>query len=170
MHQSVENNCLNEKDQVQKAQKEETKLDVVSNILDILQAQKNKDTGTLETSERVVKAKEKIIKQLPNMYKNTRMVKYLIQNNPSPCKIEYKKIKGLMLNIAKRFSWYLDLEEENTRCLLISTKAKSYKDDITEEDRKKGFFEYYAKTIFPTKNGEIKFIVVPLYNLNISVI
>jgi hypothetical protein len=127
------------------------------------------NTGVKDDSAKALKAREKVIKQLSNMYKNTRMAKYLIENSPIPFRIEYKKIKGLMLNIAKRLSWYMDVEEEEIKCLLISIKARSFKTDITEEEKDEGFFEYYAKAIF-TEEGETKFIIVPLYNLNIRVI
>ena len=143
--------------------------DIVYNILDILESQKNNIPVVLEVSERASKSKEKILKQLVNMYKNTRMTKYLIQNNPVVSKIEYKKIKGLILNIEKRISWYLDTPEENVKCLLISVKAKSAPVDLENEDRVKHFFEYYAKVII-TEGAEKKFIPIPLYDLNISVI
>lgn len=126
-------------------------------------------TGVKDDSVKALKAAQKVIKQLPNMYKNTRMSKYLLESGVMPFRVEYKKIKGLMLNIAKRLSWYMDLEEEEIKCLLISVKARSSKVDVSTEERSDGFFEYYAKAIFNI-NGEMKFIVVPLYNLNIRVI
>jgi hypothetical protein len=41
--------------------------------------------------------------------------------------------------------------------------------DLENEDRVKHFFEYYAKVII-TEGTERKFIPIPLYDLNISVI
>jgi hypothetical protein len=83
---------------------------IASNILDIIKLQQEALPFVLENSEKYIKAKEKVIKQLVNMYKNTRLSKYLIQNNPIATKIEYKKIKGLMLNIEKRMCWYLNIK------------------------------------------------------------
>lgn len=143
--------------------------DVVSNILDILEARKNNAPLVLENSEKFTKAKEKVTKQLLNMYKNTRLTKYLIENNSVSQAIEYRKIKGLVLNIEKRMSWYLNVEQEKIKCLLISTKAKTAKEDLIYDDSKKYFFEYYAKVIL--MEGEIrKFVSIPLIDLNISII
>jgi hypothetical protein len=142
---------------------------VVSNILDIIKLQQEALPLVLENSEKYVKAKEKVLKQLPNMYKNTRLTKYLIQHNPIITKIEYKKIKGLMLNIEKRMSWYLNIEEGKVKCLLISIKAKTAKEDLVNDDPKKHFFEYYAKFIVNEKD-ERRFITIPLIDLNIYVV
>jgi hypothetical protein len=143
----------------------------VTNILDIMNAQKMEIPVNMEVSEKAQKAKEKVIKQLSNMYKNTRMGKFAIQVNPHATQIEYKKIKGLMLNIEKRFSWYLDLPEGSVKCLLISIRARSAKDDLTPEDKARGFFEYYAKAILEntSSGGGKTFVIIPLYNLNIIV-
>lgn len=143
--------------------------DVVSNILDILEARKNNAPLILETSEKFLKSKDKILKQLKNMYKNTRLTKYLIENNPVNQIIEYRKIKGLALNIEKRMSWYLNCEQEKIKCLLISKKAKTSTEDLIHDDVKKYFFEYYAKII--VLEGEVrKFITIPLIDLNISIV
>lgn len=142
----------------------------VSNILDIIEAQKNNIPILMENSDLAFKAKDKILKQLANMYKNTRLNKHLIQNSPVPIKIEYKKMKGLILNIEKRISWYMDLELESIKCLLISTKAKSANVDLENEDRKKHFFEYYAKVIISKNGTEKTFIPIPLYDLNVIVV
>ena len=142
---------------------------VVSNILEIMKTQQNNLPLELDTSEKFLRAKEKLIKQLPNMYKNTRLSKFLIQTSPVATKIEYKKIKGLVLNIEKRMSWYLNVEQEKVKCLLISTRAKTAKEDLAFDDPKKSFFEYYAKAIV-TEAEKRKFIPVPLVDLNIIVI
>jgi hypothetical protein len=142
---------------------------IASNILDIIKLQQEALPFVLENSEKYIKAKEKVIKQLVNMYKNTRLSKYLIQNNPIATKIEYKKIKGLMLNIEKRMCWYLNIEEGQAKCLLISIKAKTSKEDLVQDDPKKHFFEYYAKFIV-TEEQERRFITIPLVDLNVSVI
>jgi hypothetical protein len=142
---------------------------VVSNILDIIKLQQDNLPISIESSEKFAKAKVKVLKQLPNMYKNTRLTKYLIQNSPTSSKIEYKKIKGLMLNIQKRMCWYLNIEEEKTKCLLISTKAKTSNEDLVQDTPRKYFFEYYAKFIV-TEGDERKFISIPLVDLNISVV
>jgi hypothetical protein len=141
----------------------------VYSILDLLEAQKNNIPVVLDVSESTMKAKEKILKQLPNMYKNTRMTKYLIEHMPVSVKIEYKKIKGLILNIEKRISWYLDVPQENIKCLLISTKAKSAPIDLAGEDMSKHFFLYYAKVII-TEGQTRNAIPIPLYDLNINVL
>ena len=143
--------------------------DVVSNILDILEARKNNAPLILENSEKFLKSKEKILKQLKNMYKNTRLTKYLIEHSPVSQVMEYRKIKGLVLNIEKRMSWYLNIEQEKIKCLLISKKAKTASDDLLHDDLNKYFFEYYAKVI--VCEGEVrKFISVPLIDLNVSIV
>jgi hypothetical protein len=48
-------------------------------------------------------------------------------------------------------------------------KAKTANEDLINEDRTKNFFEYYAKVII-TEGNEKKFIPIPLYDLNVSVI
>lgn len=143
--------------------------DDASNILQIIKLQTESLPLVMDNSEKFLKAKEKLIKQLPNMYKNTRLSKYLIQNNPVVSRIEYKRIKGLVLNVERRMSWYLNVEEDKIKCLLISTRAKTAKEDLVNEDSKKHFFEYYAKVIV-VEGEERKFVCVPLVDLNISVI
>lgn len=128
-----------------------------------------KNSIILENGENFINAKNKLLKQLPNIYKNTRLQKFTIQSNPISAKLEYKRVKGLVLNVQKRMCWYLNLETIDTRCLLISTKARTANEDLIYDDRNKYFFDYYCKFIFQ-HNQVTKFICIPLVNLNVTVI
>lgn len=145
------------------------KENVVENILDIIKLQQESLPLVLENSEKFLKAKEKVLKQLPNMYKNTRLHKFTVQNNSVSTRVEYKKVKGLVLNIEKRMSWYLNVEESELKCLLISTNAKTANEDLINDDRSKYFFNYYGKLILNSTN-ERKFITIPLLDLNVVIV
>ena len=140
-----------------------------SNILDLMKLQNNNLTASIESGERFINAKNKLLKQLPNIYKNTRLSKFTIEEAPTTVTMQYKRIKGLVLNVQKRMCWYLNMDPENTKCLLISIKAKTAKEDLANEDRTKYYFVYYCKFIFPSAEGQ-KFIAVPLIDLNINVV
>lgn len=133
----------------------------------ITEAETEKELKFFQTVKR---GKEKIIKQLPNIYKNTRVLRFLIQHQPMPHSIEYKKIKGLILNIQKRFMWYAKFEEmKQAKVLLLSIKSKSVTYDLNRNDEFKDFFNYYTKIIFEHNNKKY-FISIPLVDLNIDVI
>ena len=140
-----------------------------SSVLYIIKNQNNEIPTIIHTDEKFVNAKNKVLKQLDNIYKNTRLSKFEITNSQTKTQINYKRIKGLVLNIEKRMCWYLNLDPESVRCLLISIKARTAMDDLIYDDRNNSFFEYYCKFIFPI-NGEKRFVTIPLINLNVSVI
>ena len=137
-----------------------------NNILEIIKVKTQDEFPcVIETEEKYLKAKDKILKQLPIIYKNTRMLKFCIESCPTLQKIEYRRIKGLTLNIQKRLCWHLKIEEGSSRCLLISIKARTANEDLIYDDRA-AFFNHYCKFIFPSADGIKKFITIPLVNLN----
>ena len=144
-------------------------VNTASEILDLMKLQNNNLTASIENGEKFICARNKLLKQLPNIYKNTRLSKFTIEEAPVMVTMQYKRIKGLVLNVQKRMCWYLNIDPETTKCLLISIKAKTFKEDLEPEDRAKYYFVYYCKFIFPSSEG-YKFVAIPLINLNINVI
>jgi hypothetical protein len=126
--------------------------------------------ATLDASEECMNAKRKVLKQLPNIYKNTRLSKFITENTLYAPKLEYKIIKGLVLNVQKRMCWYLNVKEDESKCLLISTFAKTAYQDLILDNPKEGILKYYCKFIFTTKDGIQKFVSIPLFNFNVIVI
>jgi hypothetical protein len=126
-------------------------------------------SSIIENNEKIVNAKKKLLKQLSNIYKNTRLQKFTIECSPTSTQLEYKRVKGLVLNVQKRMCWYLNLDPQDVRCLLISIKARTANEDLIYDDRNKYFFDYYCKFFF-THENQNKFISIPLIDLNIVVV
>ena len=117
------------------------------------------------SDEQLENVREKIIKQLPNVYKNTNIKKHMSEDGmPDPelrLVINAKRLKSFALNIKQRAAWYSDIDKMQFVYSDILNAPMTI-----ENDR---FYCAITRLKLSTKYG-VYSIDIPLYNLNITLV
>lgn len=118
------------------------------------------NTNVLIDDSVIDAAKAKVIKQLSNIYKRTRLKKYTLPEAVEIQEVSIKKLRSMVLNIEQRMAWYVGIDDHRfVKCTILNTN--------TESDEN-GLYNCIANLTVDHDGTRFK-ASMPLYNLNIII-